>query len=315
MAQNPFPHSTDNKRYHTWNYHLRQKFGGKVFKVPLNAGFTCPNLDGSKGTGGCIFCANGGGGAAPGAAAGELSRQFEAGRDALHRKWPQAQYIAYFQSNTNTYAPLERLRELFEAALRPPGVVGLAVATRADVLNEETACYLAQLSRRTYLTVELGLQTAHDETGGRINRCHTYAEFLEGYRLLADRGIPVCVHLINGLPGESGPMMLETARRVAALRPHSVKIHMLHLLRGTPAAAMWSRGAFSLLGRAEYVDIVCRQLELLPPETVIQRLTGDAPLGELLAPQWTRKKFVVLNEIDKELARRDTMQGAAFPQK
>ena len=308
----PFPYSKDNKRYHTWNYHLNQLCGGKVFKVSLNAGFTCPNIDGTKGYGGCTYCSNAGSGDFAGNPNDDLVRQFEQVKTALHQKWPQAKYIGYFQAFTNTYAPLPVLREKYETILALDNVVGLSIATRADALPDEVVDYLAELSQRTYLVVELGLQTIHDETGKRINRGHSYAEFRAGYQKLRERGIPVCVHIINGLPGETREMMLETVRELAKLELHCIKIHLLHLLKGTAMAAEYARGEFELLSLEEYVQIVCDQLELLPPEVVVQRLTGDGAKDDLIGPLWSLKKFVVLNEIDKELVQRDSFQGKRF---
>lgn len=308
-AQNPFPFSDSNKRYHTWDYALRQRFGGKVFKVPLDAGFSCPNIDGTRGTGGCSYCAYSFRHSSP----ESLLAQFRQQQALLHGKWPGAvRYIPYFQANTNTYGPLPELRAKYEAVLGEPGVVGLAVATRADALPEEVCDYLASLQRRTWLMVELGLQTVHDETARRINRGHTMGEFLEGYQKLKSRGIPVCVHIINGLPGENHEMMLETARQVAALRPDCLKIHLLHVIEGTRLAEEYRRGEFETLTLEAYVQIVCDQLELLPPKTVLQRVTGDGLRESLIAPLWSLKKFVVMNEIDKELFRRGSWQGAKW---
>ena len=230
----------------------------------------------------------------------------------MDRKWPGTRYIPYFQAHTNTYAPLPVLREKFEQALCFPNAVGLAIATRADCISDEVADYLGELARRTYLEVELGLQTIHDATGERINRCHSYADFLTGYHKLRERGVNVCVHIIDGLPGETHEMMLQTAQTLSQLQLHSIKIHLLHLLKGTRMAEEYARGEFALLSREEYVQIVCDQLELLPPELVIQRLTGDGERESLIGPMWSLKKLVVMNEIDKELARRDSWQGRHF---
>ena len=306
-----FRYSSDNKRYHTQNYYLRERFGGKIIKISLNGGFTCPNIDGTKGFGGCTYCSSEGSGDFAGNPVLSIPEQFREVRDKLTTKW-QGKYIAYFQANTNTYAPLGKLRELYECALSQEDVVGLAIATRADCISEETADYLAELSERTYLTVELGLQTTYDETGRRINRCHTYADFLAGYEMLKSRGINVCVHLINGLPGETPEMMVENARRVGNLRPHSVKIHLLHIIKGTVMAQQYERGEFSLLTLPEYVGIVCDQLEVIPEETIIQRVTGDGKKEDLIGPLWSLKKFVVMNEIDKEMLRRQSFQGIHF---
>lgn len=307
---NSFKYSDDNKRYHTWNYHLRHKFGGKVFKVALNGGFTCPNRDGTRGTGGCTYCSAMGSGDFAGDAGKDIHSQFNEVKARMHKKWPEAKYIAYFQANTNTYAPVNELRKKFEAALSEENTVGLSIATRPDCLPEDVLDYLSELNERTYLIVELGLQSIWDKTGERINRCHTYAEFLDGYEKLRERGINTCVHLINGLPEETHDMMLKSAETVAALEPHCVKLHLLHVLKGTKMAAEYENGGFELMSLGDYVDIIVSQLELFSEETVIQRLTGDGAADALIGPLWSLKKFVVLNEIDKEMARRDTYQGA-----
>lgn len=307
-----FPFSDDNKRYHTWNYHLRHQFHSKVFKVSLNAGFTCPNIDGSKGVGGCTYCSDAGSGDFAGNPQQSLAVQFDTIKEKLHQKWPQAKYIAYFQAHTNTYAPLAVLKQCYEQVLQFDNVVGLSIATRADCITEEIADYLAQLSQKTYLIVELGLQSYFDKTGERINRCHTYADFLQGYERLRQRNILVCVHIINGLPGETPEMMLETVRQLSQLEIHCIKIHLLHVLKHTKIAKQLQQKQFDLLTLEEYVKIVCDQLELLPPEVIIQRITGDADKEKLIGPLWSLKKFVVMNEIDKELVRRNSFQGIHY---
>lgn len=303
-----FRFTLDNKRYHTYNYFLRTKFGGKVMKISLNGGFTCPNIDGTKGVGGCTYCSSSGSGDFAGDPSLDIHRQFEEVKAMMTNKW-EGKYIAYFQANTNTYAPLPRLKTLYESALSEKDVIGLSIATRADCISEEIADYLKELSEKTYLTVELGLQTIHDKTGERINRCHSYADFLKGYNMIKERGIPVCVHLINGLPGETHEMMVETAREVGKLNPDFVKLHLLHIIKGTKIAEEFERGEFSLMTLPEYVSVICDQLEVLPQETVIQRVTGDGKKEDLIGPMWSLKKFVVMNEIDKELVRRSSYQG------
>ncbi len=309
--RNPFPYSDSNKRYHTFDYWLRQRFGGKVFKVPLNIGLSCPNRDGAKGVGGCTYCL-GGSGAFAGDPTLSVTEQFAQMSAQMRQKWPGGKCIAYYQAGTNTYAPVEYLRHCFEPILAMPDVAGIAVATRADCLPPDVVEYLVQLSRRTFLMVELGLQTVWDDTAERINRCHTYDDFLEGYHALSQRGVSVCVHLINGLPGEDASHMRESARRIAALRPFGVKLHLLHVLRGTKLASEYESGAFEALPMEQYVQIVCDQLELFPSETVIQRVTGDGARDSLIAPLWSLRKLVVMNEIDKELKRRNSWQGKNF---
>lgn len=306
---NGFKYSDDNKRYHTWNYHLRHKFGCKVMKIALNAGFTCPNIDGKKGYGGCSYCSELGSGDFAGNPEMNIMHQFEEVKQKMHNKWHEGKYMPYFQAHTNTYAPATVLRERFERVLREPRVVGISIATRADCLEDDVLEYLEELNERTYLIVELGLQSIFDATGERINRCHTYADFLEGYYKLKERNINTCVHLIDGLPGETTDMMLESARTVGELMPHCIKFHLLHILKGTKIATEFERGEFSVLEKDEYVDIIVRQLEVIPREIIIQRLTGDGGRDSLIAPEWSLKKFEVLNSIDKLMVERDTYQG------
>lgn len=297
------------KRYNTWNGHLRTKFGKKVMKIALNGGFTCPNIDGKKGYGGCTYCSSSGSGDFAGDPAHSILTQFEEVKSRMLKKWHEGLYMPYFQAHTNTYAPASVLRERFEPVLQKDGVVGISIATRADCLENDVLEYLSELNGRTYLIVELGLQSIFDSTGERINRCHTYAEFLEGYNKLADRGINVCIHLINGLPGEDKDMMLESAKTVAALRPHCLKLHLLHVIRGTRMERELLEGRVGLMSLEDYVDIIVRQLEVTYPQTVIQRLTGDGARADLVGPMWSLKKFEVLNAIDRELEKRDTYQG------
>lgn len=309
---NKFKYSLDNKRYHTWNYYLRRTFGEKVFKVSLNGGFTCPNIDGTKSVGGCTYCSSLGSGDFAGNPQKSIHEQFSEVKAQLHKKWHDAKYIAYFQANTNTYAPVSVLREKFEPVLNEENVVGLSIATRADCLPDDVLDYLSELNGKTNLFVELGLQSVSDETGRKINRAHTYSEFLQGYNVLRERGIKTCVHLIVGLPGENRDMILKSALTVARLHPHSIKLHLLHILKGTVMAEQYARGEFDVLSRDEYVNLIVDILELIPEDIVIQRLTGDGGRDSLIAPLWSLKKFVVLNEIDKEMVRRDCYQGDRY---
>ena len=314
---NPFKNSDTNKRYYTYDYYLRRIFGGKCAKIPLDAGFTCPNIDGRCGYGGCIYCSDRGSGDFAASAALPIAEQLRVTREKLGAKWSTERCIPYFQAHTNTYAPLEILKEKYEEALSGEGVVGMNIATRADCLPDDVVEYLSEIAERTVLTVELGLQSAHDETARLINRGHTFEEFIKGYEKLrsASDKINICVHIILGLPGEDEEMMLETVRRVAALKPHQVKLHLLHVIKGTPMANMYERGDYVPLEKEEYVDLVCKSLELLPPETVIGRLTGDGMADDLLAPEWSRKKVSVINDIDKMLFALNTWQGAKFEEK
>ena len=305
VAYSGFIYSDDNKRYHTQNYHLRHTFGSKVTKISLDAGFTCPNIDGRCGVGGCIYCLNGSGSASR----LDLHSQFLEVREKMREKWDSDKYIIYLQAHTNTYADLDTLKRIYYEVLSFENAVGLSVATRADCLDEEISDLLFEISKTTYLNVELGLQSTFDETARLINRGHTYDTFLQGYDMMKKRDIKVCVHLINGLPGEDYDMMMENVKRVNSLEPFSIKLHLLHVLRGTPLARMYERGEFQTFELFDYVKLICDQLEYIRPETVIQRLTGDGDKEHLISPLWSMKKFVVLDEIDKELERRKTFQG------
>ncbi len=307
---NPFPYSDDNKRYHTMDYAMRQIFGGKACKIPVDGGFTCPNRDGSKGVGGCTFCSGKGSGEFAAGREYSITEQIERGALMMRKKWNDAALIPYFQSFTGTYAPLDTLKKLYSEALSYPESAGLCISTRPDCINAETALYLKELSRGHEIFVELGLQTVHDSTARSINRCCEYSDFLKACELL--EGLRVCVHIINGLPGESKDMMLTTVKKIAELRPWAVKLHLLHILKGTEMEKQYSRGEIEVMEREEYVSLVCDELELLPPETVIERVSGDGAEDMLIAPLWSRKKLVLQNEIDKELFRRNSMQGMKY---
>lgn len=306
---NLFPNTNSNKRYYTLDYFYKQKFNSKIFKVSLNAGFTCPNIDGAVGYGGCIYCSKLGSGDYAGNPSDDLIKQFNEVKNVLHKKWKDAKYIGYFQARTNTYAPLEVLKEKYETILRLDNVVGLSIATRPDAISDEVLEYLGKLNNKTFLTVELGLQTIHEQTAKLINRCHTLECFEKMVYKLKEKGIHVVVHIINGLPYETKEMMLETVKYLNKLPIDGIKIHMLHILKDTPLANLYEKTKFKILSKEEYVNIVCDQLELLRPNIVIHRLTGDPDANDLIEPQWLIKKFGVLNEIDKELARRNTYQG------
>ena len=309
---NPYPFSDDNKRYQTYNYYLRHRFGKKVFKVPLNVDLGCPNRDGTKGIGGCIFCSAKMSGDFAGNPKNDIITQFNEIKAVMEHKWQDGLCIPYFQAGSNTYADVETLREMYETALNLENTAGLSVATRADCIDEQKAELLGEIAEKTYLTVELGLQTVHNETALKMNRCHTFEDFMAGYKLLRKNNVNVCVHIINGLPYESYEMMLETAKVLSRLDLHSIKIHLLHILKGTVLADMYAKGEFKAMGQEEYVNLVCDQLEVLPPDLIIQRVTGDGAKDDLIAPLWSLKKFCVMNDIDKELGRRDSWQGKNF---
>lgn len=304
-----FKYSNTNKRYHTLDYYYKNKFNKKVSKISLNAGFTCPNIDGCVGTGGCIYCSNTGSGEYAGKVTDDLVTQFNEIKKVMTNKWPDSLFIGYFQAHTNTYAPVDILKEKYEIILKQPNVVGLSIATRADAIDDDCLEYLDELNKRTFLTVELGLQTIHEETSKLINRCHTLECFNNMVNKLRERNINVVVHIINGLPYETKEMMLETIKYLNTLDIQGIKIHMLSILKNTKLAIMYKQSPFKLITREEYIDIVCDQLELLRPEIVINRITGDPKISDLIEPDWLIKKVTIINDIDKELVRRDSYQG------
>ena len=312
--KNPFKNSDSNKRYYTYDYYLKRTFGGKCAKLPIDAGFTCPNIDGRCGRGGCIYCSGRGSGDFAELPTLSVTEQIKLTREKLSSKWAVDRVIPYFQAHTNTYAPTEVLREKFNEALNTDGAVGLNIATRADCLEDSTVNFLAELAERTVLTVELGLQTTNDATARLINRGHSFEDFKNGFLKLreASEKIGICVHLIFGLPGESCEDMLKTVRDVAALAPDQVKLHLLHVIKGTKLADMYESGEYTPMEREDYIDTVVSALELLPPDTVVARVTGDGMADSLLAPLWSMRKVAVINDIDKLLFERNTYQGAKF---
>ena len=310
--ENKFKYSDSNKRYYTLDYYYKHKFNSKVFKVSLNGGFTCPNKDGTVGYDGCIYCSKLGSGDFGGNKEDKLEIQFEKVKNIISKKWPNSKYIGYFQANTNTYAPLDELKDKYERILKLENVVGLNIATRSDSITNECYNYLEELSKKTNLTVELGLQTIHDRTSHLINRCHTLTNFIEAVNELRKRNINVVVHIINGLPYETKDMMIETAKFLSNLDIQGIKIHMLHVIKDTKLSEMYKKEKFHILTRDEYVDIVCNQLEYLREDIVINRITGDPDPKELIEPKWTTKKFVVMNEIDKLMVKRDIYQGDKY---
>ncbi|WP_100373830.1 TIGR01212 family radical SAM protein [Bacillus sp. FJAT-45037] len=308
----PVPLHFGDKRYYSWNYHLRQQFGEKIFKVPLDAGFDCPNRDGQVAHGGCTFCSERGSGDFAGDRTQDLVTQFETIKEKMHKKWKSGKYIGYFQAYTNTYAPVKTLRDYFEVILDQDGVVGLSIATRPDCLPDDVVEYLAELNKRTYLWVELGLQTVHERTAQLINRAHDYQCYVDGVNKLRKHGIRVCAHIINGLPLEDSKMMMETAREVAKLDVQGIKIHSLHLLKKTAMVKQYEKGLLDFMSLEDYVKLVVDQLELLPPSMVIHRLTGDGPADLMIGPMWSMQKWTVLNAIEAELKRRDSWQGKSY---
>ncbi len=307
-----FKYTLDNKRYHTLNYYYKNKFGIKVFKLSLNGGFTCPNLDGTKGYGGCIYCSKTGSGEFGGNILDSLTKQVEDMKKIVNKKNIPCKYIGYFQARTNTYAPVEVLKRKYEEVLSCKDIIGLNIATRPDAITDECLEYLKELNKKTNLVIELGLQTIHEKTSNIINRCHTLKEFEIMIKKLRKYHINIVVHIINGLPFETEEMMLETAKYLNTLDIQGVKIHMLHIIKETKMAELYNKEKFHILTKDEYIDIVIKQLELLNPKIVINRITSDPDKENLIEPIWLTQKCQLLNDIDKEMKKRNTYQGINY---
>ena len=301
-----FKYSYDNKRYHTLDYYYKNKYKSKVFKVSLNLGLTCPNIDGTKGYGGCIYCKNG---SSSNSKDKSLKNQFNEAKEMLHKKWKDAKYIAYFQNNTNTYGDLSYLKKSFEEVLTYNNVIGINIATRCDAISDECLDYLKELNNKTDLVIELGLQTIHEKTSKLINRGHTLKEFEDMYTKLKESNIKVVVHIINGLPYETKEMMIDTVKYLNKLEIDGIKIHMIHILKDTTLEKLYEKEKFHILTKEEYISVICDQLEYLNEKIVINRITGDPIKEDLIEPIWLIKKFCVLNDIDKEMKRRNSYQG------
>ena len=300
------------KRYNAFSEELKRRFGCRVHRISVDAGFTCPNRDGTVGSSGCIYCGGRGSGSFGIRPELSVAGQLEHGKEIMVRKYKAQQFIAYFQPYSNTYAPVARLRAIYEEALAVKDVVGLIVGTRPDCLPPETMELLTEFAAKSYFWLELGLQSPLDRTLNLIRRGHDFAAFVDAVRRCQQRGILVCAHIILGLPGESGQEMLATAAILNDLGVDGVKLHLLHVMRDTPLADLYHRGELPVMERDEYAGLICDFLERLDPRILIQRLTGDGAREQLLAPLWSLKKFEVLNLIDGELERRGSFQGCAL---
>ena len=310
---NPFRYSDSNKRYYTLDYYYKNKYGCKVFKVALNGNFTCPNRDGTISHNGCIFCSESGSGDFAGDKELPLKEQFDQIKNILLNKWPKAKYIPYFQANTNTYGPIDKIRKLFDEAITLDNdIVSISIATRPDCINDVVLEYLCELNKKIPVTIELGLQTIHEETAILINRGYKLNVFEETVNKLIDKKIDVVVHIINGLPYESKNMMLETVKYLNEFNIQGIKIHSLFVLKNSELANMYLNNKFSILSMEEYVDITVEQLALIRDDIVIHRINGDAPRDLLIEPLWSLKKLVVMNEIDKEMKIRNYYQGCKY---
>lgn len=303
------------KPYRLFSEHLKERFGVRVHKISIDAGFGCPNRGGARDLPGCLFCDPGGSGAVGIDRRLTVAEQIVQGKEVMTRKYHAGKFMAYFQPFSNTFAPPEELRARYDEALAVADVVGLAVGTRPDCLDEEILDLLAEYHRRTYFWLELGLQSSHDRTLAWLRRGHDYACFLRAYAAAKARGLKICVHLVIGLPGEGRAELLATVTELARLQVDGVKLHLLHVLDGTTLGDLYREGQIHVLEQAEYVGLVVDVLERLPGATLIHRLTGDGPRATLLAPLWSLNKWEVLNAIDAELARRGSVQGCRFREK
>lgn len=310
--QNNFKYSFNEKRYHTFNYYLKNKYHCKVSKVILDAGFTCPNRDGSKAYGGCIFCSQKGSGDSNEVSDEDLLKQYFHNKKIMDNKWPNGLYIPYFQAYSNTYGPLEKIKKMLQPFLKMDEVCEIAIASRCDCLSLETISYLNEVSLIKPLWLEIGLQTSNDQCGQQLNRQYSFADFKDALNRIKNTNIKVCIHIMNGLPYETTDDMLKTVQDIKDLPFDGIKIHMLHVIKNSKLGEIYQNKPFALLSKDEYIDLVVKQLELLRPEVVIQRLTGDPLKDDLLAPQWVLKKTIVLNDIDKKMVQLDTYQGARY---
>lgn len=308
----PIPKHFGDKRYYSLNEYCKQTFGEKVYRLSLNAGCTCPNRDGTLSYGGCTFCSEGGSGDFAADYNVAITAQIEDAKTRIQKKTDCNKFIAYFQAYTNTYAPVSHLRRVFTEALEQPEIVGLSIGTRSDCLSGEVLDLLEELSSKKPVWIELGLQTIHTSTHAKLNTHTTVETFDAAVLALHSRGIPVITHIIFGLPGETQEMMLETVKHISALPVSGVKLQLLHILKGTKLSQEYQSGPFSLFELEEYCDFVIDCLEILPPDMVVHRLTGDGPRKLLIAPLWSTDKKRVLNTLQKKLKDRNTWQGKNF---
>lgn len=300
----------NNKAYNGLDGYFKKIFGKKVIKIALDIGATCPNLDGTKSTKGCTFCSGGSGDFST--SGQDIIEQLNRGKELVSKKWKDGLYMPYFQSYTNTYLPVNYLKERVDRLLLEKDVVGISISTRPDCISDEMLCYLEKLSRRTFLIVELGLQSAKDDTLKRINRGHTVKDFDDCYKRLKGKGIKVCVHIVDGLIGETKEDMLNTAKYLASIKPDFVKIHLLYFVNGTIDTLRYQNGEIKPLLKQEYIDILVSQIERLPQSVVIERLTGDGDKSKLIAPKYSTDKRGMLSAIDNAFRDRNTYQGRLY---
>lgn len=303
----------DEKHYNTFNNYLKNRFKHKVFKVSLNAGMTCPNRDGTKGVGGCIYCSNSLSGDFAGKVSDDFKTQFNSVMQDEHKKWKDATYIAYLQAGTNTYNTIDNLRKIYYEIINlHPNIEVLSIATRPDCIDEDIVNLLAEINKEKEVWVELGLQTINEETSKLINRCYTNQDFENAVKLLSKKNIKIIVHIINGLPLDTKDDMFNIIKYLNQFPLFGLKIHMLHIIKDTTLHIMYEKEPFHILSLKEYVDICTMQLRLMNPDFIIHRLTGDGKKEDLIEPLWTLKKFVVLNEIDKLMRKENIYQGDLY---
>ncbi len=303
----------DEKHYNTFNNYLKNRFKHKVFKVSLNAGMTCPNRDGTKGVGGCIYCSNSLSGDFAGKVSDDFKTQFNSVMQDEHKKWKDATYIAYLQAGTNTYNTIDNLRKIYYEIINlHPNIEVLSIATRPDCIDEDIVNLLAEINNQKEVWVELGLQTINEETSKLINRCYTNQDFENAVKLLSKKNIKIIVHIINGLPLDTKDDMFNIIKYLNQFPLFGLKIHMLHIIKDTTLHIMYEKEPFHILSLKEYVDICTMQLRLMNPDFIIHRLTGDGKKEDLIEPLWTLKKFVVLNEIDKLMRKENIYQGDLY---
>lgn len=312
--KNEFQYSFNEKRYHTFNYYLKSKYNCKVSKVILDAGFTCPNRDGSKSYGGCIFCSELGSGDSNIALKENLLNQYSANKEIMDNKWPNDLYIPYFQSYSNTYGSLDKIKSMLEPFINMDEVCELAIATRCDCLNDDVIAYLDNVSHIKPLWIEMGLQTTNDAKSEYLNRQYDFNDFKNALNKLSKTNIKTCVHIMNGLPSDTIEDMLKTVNDIKDMKFDAIKIHMLHVLKHTKLGKMYEEKPFEVISRQQYIELVVKQLELLRPEVIIERLTGDPVKENLLAPDWVLNKTTILNDIDKLMKKLDTYQGSKYEQ-
>lgn len=304
-----FFNDTD-KRYNQYSAHLKQKFGVKVYKVTLDAGFSCPNRDNTIAPDGCIFCDDGGSFSQAHSNLLSIQDQLETGIETLSKRFKAEKFMSYFQAYSNTYKPVKELEKIYTSALNHPDIVGISIGTRPDCVDKDKCKLISEFKDDYYTWLEYGLQSIHDKTLKAINRGHDFECFLKAYDMGINAGINICVHVILGLPGETRDDMLKTAEKLAELKVDGVKIHMLCALKGTKLSEMYGEGKISLMTEEDYIQTVCDFLEILPAETTIHRLAGNGLKKNLIAPRWLGKKLDCLNQIDRELEKRNSFQGS-----